>query len=79
MHLSLVRIVTCSRCYRAETADIAKERGIYRVHQFTKVCRPCLHCFVYMARLNYTHSVVSISSVCVCCTQLIVSCGCFVA
>lgn len=31
------RIVTCSRCFRAETADISRETGIYRVHQFTKV------------------------------------------
>lgn len=31
------RIATCSRCFRAETADISRERGLYRVHQFTKV------------------------------------------
>ncbi|XP_034235102.1 serine--tRNA ligase, mitochondrial [Thrips palmi] len=31
------RYVAVSRCYRAETADVAAERGLYRVHQFTKV------------------------------------------
>lgn len=31
------KYVAVSRCYRAETADIAAERGLYRVHQFTKV------------------------------------------
>lgn len=31
------RYVAVSRCYRAETADVASERGLYRVHQFTKV------------------------------------------
>ncbi|KAE8752854.1 hypothetical protein FOCC_FOCC000200 [Frankliniella occidentalis] len=31
------RYVAVSRCYRAETAPIASERGLYRVHQFTKV------------------------------------------
>jgi len=36
--MCIFRIVTRSRCFRAETADIAKESGIYRVHQFTKVC-----------------------------------------
>lgn len=31
------KVAAVSRCYRAETADIAEEKGIYRVHQFTKV------------------------------------------
>ena len=31
------RVTAVSRCYRAETSDIAEEKGIYRVHQFTKV------------------------------------------
>ncbi|XP_076464341.1 serine--tRNA ligase-like [Babylonia areolata] len=31
------RVAAVSRCYRAETSDIAEEKGIYRVHQFTKV------------------------------------------
>jgi seryl-tRNA synthetase len=31
------RLTTASRCYRAETSDVARERGLYRVHQFTKV------------------------------------------
>ncbi|KAK3919108.1 Serine--tRNA ligase, mitochondrial [Frankliniella fusca] len=31
------RYVAVSRCYRAETAPIASEKGLYRVHQFTKV------------------------------------------
>lgn len=26
-----------SRCYRAETSEIEREKGLYRVHQFTKV------------------------------------------
>lgn len=26
-----------SRCYRAETSGLQEERGIYRVHHFTKV------------------------------------------
>jgi len=37
--ICVVRILTSSRCFRAETADISRERGIYRVHQFTKVRR----------------------------------------
>ncbi|KAL8610918.1 hypothetical protein ACOMHN_042536 [Nucella lapillus] len=31
------RVAAVSRCYRAETSDVAEEKGIYRVHQFTKV------------------------------------------
>ena len=33
----LCRVTAVSRCFRAETSDIAEEKGIYRVHQFTKV------------------------------------------
>ncbi|XP_054260108.1 serine--tRNA ligase, mitochondrial isoform X2 [Macrosteles quadrilineatus] len=32
-----LRLVAVSRCYRAETSSTSEERGIYRVHQFTKV------------------------------------------
>lgn len=32
-----LRIAAVSRCFRAETSRVADERGIYRVHQFTKV------------------------------------------
>ncbi|GLV40315.1 Seryl-tRNA synthetase mitochondrial [Carabus blaptoides fortunei] len=32
-----VKLAAVSRCYRAETSSVAEERGIYRVHQFTKV------------------------------------------
>ena len=32
-----LRIAAVSRCYRAETAHSADARGLYRVHQFTKV------------------------------------------
>ncbi|ELT87686.1 hypothetical protein CAPTEDRAFT_223331 [Capitella teleta] len=31
------RVATVSRCYRAETSTVDEERGIFRVHQFTKV------------------------------------------
>lgn len=31
------KLATVSRCYRAEVSDVERERGIYRVHQFTKV------------------------------------------
>ncbi|XP_070580640.1 serine--tRNA ligase, mitochondrial-like [Ptychodera flava] len=31
------RLTAISRCYRAETAHTAEAKGIYRVHQFTKV------------------------------------------
>nr|XP_023018860.1 serine--tRNA ligase, mitochondrial [Leptinotarsa decemlineata] len=31
------KLAAVSRCYRAETSSIAEERGIYRVHEFTKV------------------------------------------
>ncbi|KAK6635384.1 hypothetical protein RUM44_000635 [Polyplax serrata] len=30
-------VTAVSRCYRAEVSSIAEEKGIYRVHQFTKV------------------------------------------
>ncbi|XP_075223374.1 seryl-tRNA synthetase, mitochondrial [Lycorma delicatula] len=32
-----LRLTATSRCYRAETSRTSGERGIYRVHQFTKV------------------------------------------
>lgn len=32
-----VKLAAVSRCYRAETSNVIEERGIYRVHQFTKV------------------------------------------
>ncbi|XP_059051930.1 serine--tRNA ligase, mitochondrial [Achroia grisella] len=32
-----LKLAAVSRCYRAETSNIVEERGIYRVHQFTKV------------------------------------------
>uniref|UniRef100_A0A1B6M1D8 serine--tRNA ligase n=1 Tax=Graphocephala atropunctata TaxID=36148 RepID=A0A1B6M1D8_9HEMI len=32
-----LRLAAVSRCFRAETSRTADERGIYRVHQFTKV------------------------------------------
>ncbi|CAK1556369.1 unnamed protein product [Leptosia nina] len=32
-----LKLVSVSRCYRAETSNIIEERGTYRVHQFTKV------------------------------------------
>ncbi|XP_064597950.1 serine--tRNA ligase, mitochondrial-like [Liolophura sinensis] len=31
------KLCAVSRCYRAETSNLSEERGIYRVHQFTKV------------------------------------------
>ncbi|XP_053662914.1 serine--tRNA ligase, mitochondrial [Anopheles marshallii] len=39
------KLMAVSRCYRAETSALQEEKGIYRVHQFTKVemfavCRP---------------------------------------
>uniref|UniRef100_A0A182SSF5 serine--tRNA ligase n=1 Tax=Anopheles maculatus TaxID=74869 RepID=A0A182SSF5_9DIPT len=39
------RLMAVSRCYRAETSALQEEKGIYRVHQFTKVemfavCKP---------------------------------------
>lgn len=39
------KVAAVSRCFRAETSKLQEERGIYRVHQFTKVemfsvCRP---------------------------------------
>ncbi|XP_046750214.1 serine--tRNA ligase, mitochondrial [Diprion similis] len=43
-HLPL-KYAAVSRCYRAEGSNVAAERGLYRVHQFTKVemfvcCQP---------------------------------------
>lgn len=32
-----MRIAAVSRCFRAETSRVSDERGIFRVHQFTKV------------------------------------------
>ncbi|KAI5644352.1 tRNA synthetase class II core domain-containing protein [Phthorimaea operculella] len=32
-----LKLAAVSRCYRAETSSVIEERGIYRVHQFTKV------------------------------------------
>ncbi|EFX86781.1 hypothetical protein DAPPUDRAFT_44560 [Daphnia pulex] len=32
-----IKMAAVSRCYRAETSNVQEERGIYRVHQFTKV------------------------------------------
>ncbi|XP_018334497.1 serine--tRNA ligase, mitochondrial isoform X2 [Agrilus planipennis] len=31
------KLAAVSRCYRAETSSTSEERGIYRVHEFTKV------------------------------------------
>lgn len=31
------KLCAVSRCYRAETSNLSEEKGIYRVHQFTKV------------------------------------------
>lgn len=40
-----IKLMAVSRCYRAETSGLQEERGIYRVHNFSKVemfsvCRP---------------------------------------
>lgn len=40
-----LKLTAVSRCFRAETSALQEEKGIYRVHQFTKVemfsvCRP---------------------------------------
>ncbi|GAB6032097.1 hypothetical protein CHUAL_010461 [Chamberlinius hualienensis] len=32
-----LKLASASRCYRAEVSNIQEEKGIYRVHQFTKV------------------------------------------
>ncbi|XP_047030339.1 serine--tRNA ligase, mitochondrial-like [Helicoverpa zea] len=32
-----LKLAAVSRCFRAETSNLIEERGIYRVHQFTKV------------------------------------------
>lgn len=32
-----IKMAAVSRCYRAETSNLIEEKGIYRVHQFTKV------------------------------------------
>ncbi|XP_059479242.1 serine--tRNA ligase, mitochondrial-like [Neocloeon triangulifer] len=31
------KVAAISRCFRAETSNLVEERGLYRVHQFTKV------------------------------------------
>ena len=31
------KVAAVSRCFRAETSGLSEERGLYRVHQFTKV------------------------------------------
>jgi len=36
------RLCAVSRCYRAETGNTGEERGLYRVHQFTKVEMFCV-------------------------------------
>ena len=40
-----IKVTAVSKCFRAETSNLQEEKGIYRVHQFTKVemfsvCRP---------------------------------------
>lgn len=32
-----VKVTAISKCFRAETSNLQEEKGIYRVHQFTKV------------------------------------------
>ncbi|XP_018564752.1 serine--tRNA ligase, mitochondrial [Anoplophora glabripennis] len=32
-----LKLAAVSRCYRAETSSVSEERGIFRVHEFTKV------------------------------------------
>ncbi|KAK9880411.1 hypothetical protein WA026_010290 [Henosepilachna vigintioctopunctata] len=32
-----LKLTAVSRCYRAETSNLAEEQGLYRVHEFTKV------------------------------------------
>jgi len=32
-----LKLAAISRCYRAETSSLEEERGLYRVHEFTKV------------------------------------------
>lgn len=32
-----LRVIAVSRCFRAETSETHAERGIFRVHSFTKV------------------------------------------
>jgi seryl-tRNA synthetase len=34
---SPIKVTAVSRCFRAETSGLNEEKGIYRVHQFTKV------------------------------------------
>ncbi|KAL4707852.1 hypothetical protein ACJJTC_001798 [Scirpophaga incertulas] len=36
-HSLPLKLAAVSRCYRAETSNVIEERGIYRVHQFSKV------------------------------------------
>lgn len=33
-----LRLAAVSRCFRAETTHSSEARGLFRVHQFTKVC-----------------------------------------
>lgn len=40
-----VKVMAVSRCYRAETSGLQEEKGIFRVHNFSKVelfavCKP---------------------------------------
>ncbi|CAG0916117.1 unnamed protein product [Notodromas monacha] len=37
-----LKFATVSRCYRAEVSDLKQEKGLYRVHQFTKVEMFCV-------------------------------------
>uniref|UniRef100_A0A182MFA0 serine--tRNA ligase n=1 Tax=Anopheles culicifacies TaxID=139723 RepID=A0A182MFA0_9DIPT len=37
VHQLPCKLMAVSRCYRAETSALQEEKGIYRVHQFTKV------------------------------------------
>lgn len=32
-----IRVMAVSRCYRAEVSAVQEERGLFRVHSFTKV------------------------------------------
>ncbi|XP_050427952.1 serine--tRNA ligase, mitochondrial [Adelges cooleyi] len=32
-----LKLCSVSRCYRAEVSSVSEEKGVYRVHQFTKV------------------------------------------
>ena len=37
-----LKLATVSRCYRAEVSGLKEEKGLYRVHQFTKVEMFCV-------------------------------------